>query len=54
MGQMAPPGAGSPELKFDAVYINCLRSKRYEPETGAFAGRSILPGFAGHRPILGT
>jgi hypothetical protein len=35
MGQMAPVGAGSPEIKFDSVFINCMRSKGYEPVLSA-------------------
>jgi hypothetical protein len=32
MGQMAPVGAGTPEIKSMAVFIECLKSEGYQPE----------------------
>jgi hypothetical protein len=31
MGQMAPVGAGSPEIKFLSVFVQCMRAEGYEP-----------------------
>jgi hypothetical protein len=31
MGNMAPPGRGSPQITYDLTFLNCLRSKGYEP-----------------------
>ena len=31
MGDMAPPGQGSFEITYDLTFLNCLRSKGYEP-----------------------
>jgi hypothetical protein len=32
MAEMAPVGAGTPEIKFDVVFIHCLRAEGYESE----------------------
>jgi len=31
MGNMAPHGQGSPQITYDLTFLNCLRSKGYEP-----------------------
>jgi hypothetical protein len=31
MGDMAPPGQGSFEITYNLTFLNCLRSKGYEP-----------------------
>ena len=32
MGHMAPVGAGTPEIKFLVVFINCMKAEGYAPD----------------------